>query len=185
MKIAVFLSALVLFSAVPATAQVALRRGDVVIDKVLPEVTKTPEYQITGSNKRSRNQDWLVVEAEFTTVPEVIDELTFKYSILLNGQLLVGEVTHVNIPKGKEHFSVAYVSPRTIDRFMGGKGLNAAAVENIKVEVSKQGQVLSEKALKPTAIPNVAQVTGMILNKTETPFAPLYWDRYEAIKAGR
>ena len=25
-------------------------------------------------------------------------------------------------------------------------------------------------------------VTGLVLNKNETPFAPLYWDRYEQIK---
>jgi hypothetical protein len=28
----------------------------------------------------------------------------------------------------------------------------------------------------------VPQVAGFLLNKNETPFAPLYWDRYEQIK---
>ena len=36
---------------------------------------------------------------------------------------------------------------------------------------------------KGAPVPNLPQVTGMVLNKTQTPFAPLYWDRYEAIKA--
>lgn len=154
-----------------------------VLERVLPSVQKTPEYTtVGGQQKRFKNQEWLEVEVEFTTKAELIDELTFKYFILLNGKLLVGDVTHVNIPKGREHYSVAYVSPRTIDRFMGGKPLNTAAIENIRVEVSKQGQVLSEKSLKPGATPNVAQVTGFVLNKTQTPFAPLWWDRYEAIK---
>jgi len=26
------------------------------------------------------------------------------------------------------------------------------------------------------------QISGFVLNKNETPFAPLYWDRYEQIK---
>ena len=29
------------------------------------------------------------------------------------------------------------------------------------------------------------QVAGLVLNKNETPFAPLYWDRYEQIKNAR
>ena len=28
----------------------------------------------------------------------------------------------------------------------------------------------------------IPQVAGFVLNKSETPFAPLYWDRYEQIK---
>jgi hypothetical protein len=29
------------------------------------------------------------------------------------------------------------------------------------------------------------QIAGFVLNKNETPFAQLYWDRYEQIKSGR
>jgi hypothetical protein len=177
-----FLSILLLLD-LSAHGQAALRRDDVVVEKVLPSVQKTPEFQITsGQTKRSRNQDWLEIEVEFATKAELIDELTFKYQVVLNGKLLVGDVTHVNIPKGREHYSVAYISPRTIERFMEGRSLTGASIENVRIEVSKQGQVLGEKSLKPSPIPNLPQVTGFVLNKMQTPFAPLYWDRYEAIK---
>ena len=75
-----------------ASAQVPVRPGDVKIDKIIPAVVKTPEYQITGGqNKRYKTGDWLEVEVEFTTAPELIDELTFSYKMLVNGKLLVGD----------------------------------------------------------------------------------------------
>lgn len=171
--------------ALTASAQVALRPGDVKIMKVLPSVVKTPEFQITGGqNKRYTLGSWLEVEVEFETIPEKIDELTFKYTILINGQLLVGEVTHVEIPKGREHYSVAYVSPRGLDAVMGGKPLSPAAIQGIWVEATASGMILSSQSLKPGQIPNRPQLPGLVLNKAQTPFAPLYWDRYEALKAG-
>jgi hypothetical protein len=35
---------------------------------------------------------------------------------------------------------------------------------------------------QPQWYANMSQVSGFVLNKNETPFAPLYWDRYEQIK---
>jgi hypothetical protein len=180
------LSAFALVSLVfPAVAQVPVRPGDVKIDKIIPAVVKTPEYQITGgANKRYKLGDWLEVEVEFTTIPEMIDELTFNYKILVNGKLLVGEITHMSIPKGKEHYSVAYVSPRSLDSILLGKTLTSAAIQGIWVEVSKQGMLLAQQTTSRGAVPNVPQVPGMVLNKSLTPFALLYWDRYEALKPG-
>jgi hypothetical protein len=53
------------------------------------------------------------------------------------------------------------------------------------VEVSKQGQVLDKASFKPGAPPNLPHLTGLLLNKDETPFGPLFYDRYEAIKKSR
>jgi hypothetical protein len=39
---------------------------------------------------------------------------------------------------------------------------------------------------RPQWYSGLPAVAGFTLNKNETPFAPLYWDRYEQIKpAGR
>jgi hypothetical protein len=174
--------ALCMFSA--AKAQVPIGPNDVVIDRVLPSVVKTPEYAISGPAKRFRNQDWLEVEVEFTTRPELIAELTFRFSILISGKLLVSDdVTYINIPKGREHYAVAYVAPRSLARVNEGRPLTGASIENIKVDITHQGQLLASKSLKPTPLPNVQQITGLVLKKPDTPFAPLYWDRYEALKA--
>jgi len=183
----IVLSALALAGLVVCASAQGLRAGDVKIDKIIPTLQKTPEYQITGGQaKRFKNAEWLEVEVEFQTVPEIIDELTFSYKILINKQLLVGEVTHVEIPKGREHYSVAYVSPRGLEAVMKGKQMNMAALEGIWIEVSKQGQVIAkDQTQKNAPVPNVQQIQGRVLNKSLTPFALLYWDRYEALKPTR
>ena len=178
------LSAAAIFGLIlSASAQAPLRPGDVKIDKVQPAVVKTPEFQFQGgTQKRSKPGDWLEVEVDFETKAEMIDELTFAYKILINGKLLNGEVTHINIPKGREHFSVAYVAPRSLESVMAGKQLTAAAIQGIWVDASRQGQVLANNGTVKTAVPNVPQLPGLVLNKSQTPFAPLFWDRYEALK---
>jgi hypothetical protein len=172
-----------------AFAQQALIPGkDVKLGKIDIAGVKTPEYQITGGpQKRSKIGTWLEVEIEFETKPEDIDELTFNYTIMVENKLLDGTVTHVNIPKGRDHFSVMYVSPRSLEKLTGGKALSPAAIQGAWVTVSKQGQVLdAPAAYKPgTQIPNLPHLAGLVLNKGETPFAPLFYDRYEAIKANR
>ena len=169
-----------------AFAQAPVGPGSVKLGKPAPEVLNTPEYQITGGpQKRSKIGKWLAVEIEFETKPEEIDELTFKYTILVEKKLLDGEVTHINIPKGREHYSVVYVSPRTLDKLTGGKPLTNASIENVWIEVSKQGQVLDRASLRPGAAPNLPHLAGLVMNKDETPFAPLFYDRYEAIKKSR
>jgi hypothetical protein len=169
-----------------ASAQSPVGPGSVKLGKVQPEVIKTPEYNVTGGpQKRSKIGQWLEVEVEFETKPEDIDELTFKFTVLIEKKLLDGEVTHINIPKGRDHYSVIYVSPRTLEKLTGGRPLTAGSIENVWVEVSKQGQILDKAAFKAGVPPNLPHLTGLILNKDETPFAPLFYDRYEAIKKTR
>ncbi len=167
-----------------AVAQAPIGPGAVKITKVKPDVVKTPDFSIrSGPERRSKIGDWIEIEVEFETKPEDIDELTFEYTIMVENKLLDGVVTHVNIPKGRDHYSVMYVAPRAIEKLTGGKPFNASSIQNVWVIVKKQGQVLAQEAVKNVAIPNLPHVAGLVLNKGETPFAPLYFDRYEAIKS--
>ena len=172
---------------IPASAQTMVAPGSVKLGKVQPAVVKTPEYSLTsGPQKRSKPADWLEVEIEYETKAEEIDELTFSYTIMIEKKLLTGQVTHINIPKGREHFSVVYVAPRTLEKLTGGKALTGASIENVWVTVERQGMKLDQpQSFKPGAIPNLPQQTGLVLNKDETPFAPLFYDRYEPIKKMR
>jgi hypothetical protein len=187
MKAFVFSIAALFAISCVADAQTPVGPGSVKLGKVQPSVVKTPEFQLTsGPQKRSKSKDWLEVEVEFETQPEMIDELTFKYTIAIEGKLLDGEVTHVSIPKGKDHFSVMYVSPSALAKLTGNKPLTGASIENVWVDVLHQGQKLAPTAnYKPGAPKNVPHLTGMVLNKDQTPFAPLFYDRYEAIKSAR
>jgi len=186
------LAALGVLSSAALAQAVAVGPGSVKITKVEIAGVKTPEYQIVGGpQKRSKTGTWLEIEVAFETKVEDIDELTFNYNVLIEKSLLDGSVTHVNIPKGTEHYSVMYISPRALEKLVGGKPFTAASIGNAWITVSRQGQVLdapaanAKAAYKPTAMPNLPHLAGLLLNKNETPFAPLFYDRYEAIRAAR
>jgi hypothetical protein len=80
-----------------------------------------------------------------------------------------------------------YISPRTLERFFEGKIPTSAssAVVDVGVTITKQGQLVAESIWKGRGQwwSTLQQVTGYVLNKSETPFAPLAWDYYEAIKS--
>jgi hypothetical protein len=164
-------------------------RADYEIKKISPAVITTPTYAYTlgPQHPTGRAQQWLEIEVNFQAVPEWTDELTVKYYILFAGQCLTGEVTHVDIPKGRDLYSVAYVSPRTIARILNGRPMTGVDIQDVGVQLVHQGQVLVTKSFKTQGETqwwqNQQQVTGKVLNKNQTPFAPLLWDRYEVIKA--
>ena len=171
-----------------AGAQTRTAAADFQLTKITKNLISTPQFTYTGAEQYQSNQRerWLEVEAEFAAGPEFTDELTFKYFILVNGTLLAGEVTHSNIAAGRENHSVMYVSPRTLARFNNNRPVTQTAVQNIVVQIVQQGAIKSELSLLRApaqwyvAMPKMA---GFVLNKNETPFAPLFWDRYEQIKS--
>ncbi len=118
-------------------------------------------------------------------------ELTFRYFVLLaNNKLLTGEVTHVDVVGGQELFSVMYVAPRSLALLLGNRAFNSADITNIEIQMLKPGvgaplAVRMFKPGQPLSTSTFQQIPGLLLNKSQTPFAPLYWDRYEAIKAAR
>ena len=173
-----------------AFAQGARTGADFQITKITKNLIATPQFTYGGAEQYQTNQRdrWLEVEVQFTATPQFTDELTFKYYILFNSNLLTGEVTHVNIPAGRENRSVMYVSPRALSRFGNNRPITTNSCQNIAVQIVQQGAVKDESSLsraQPQWYATLPQVLGFVLNKNETPFAPLYWDRYEQIKTGR
>jgi len=161
--------------------------ADFQITKITKNLISTPDFSYGGGGRYRINQGdrWLEVEVEFSAAPDWTDELTFKYYILFNGNLLTGEVTHVNIPAGRENRSVMYVSPRALTRFGNNRPIVANSFQNIAVQIVQGGAVKGELSLARAPAQWFAampQISGFVLNKNETPFAPLYWDRYEQIK---
>ncbi|SRR6266436_3256902 len=161
---------------------------DFQITKITKSLVSTPQFAYTGAPSYPTNQRdrWLEVEVEFAAAPELTDELTFKYYILFNGNLLTGEVTHVNIPAGRENRSVMYVPPRTLARFANNRPIAENSCQNVAVQIVQQGTVKAEASLNrapPQWFAALPQVSGFVLNKDQTPFAPIYWDRYQQIKS--
>ena len=181
------LAVFLVFAPLSGEAQVR-GAGDFQITKITKNLISTPQFSYGGAEQHppGGTDRWLEVEVEFAAAPEFTDELTVKYFILFNGRLLTGEVTHVNIPAGRERRSVVYVTPRTLARFAGNRPIAANSVQNVAVQIVQQGVVKAELSLaraQPQWYATIPQVAGLVLNKNETPFAPLYWDRYEQIKS--
>jgi hypothetical protein len=161
--------------------------ADFQLTRITKNLITTPQFSYTGAQQYPTNQRdrWLEVEVEFAAAPELTDALTFKYFILLNSRLLTGEVIHINIAAGRANHSVMYVSPQTLARFAGNNAFTPNAVQNIAVQIVQQGAIKSELSIaraQPQWYAALPAVAGFVLNKNETPFAPIYWDRYEQIK---
>jgi hypothetical protein len=170
----------------PSLVPVPVTAKNVKIEKIQPAVVGTPEFVVTQTTpKRSQAQKWLEIEVEFAVEGvEIVDELTFKFDVLLNGKLCPGEITHINIPKGKDRYTIMYVSPRNLERITDGHQLNPAMIQNAWVTILRQGQVLAISSMKDKGkpVPNLPLTPGMLSPKAETPFAALWSDRYEAVK---
>ena len=161
--------------------------GAFQVTKITQKLITNPQYSYSGAEQYQANQrdQWLEVEVEFAATAEYSDDVTFKYFVLLNGKVLTGEVTHTNIAAGKGMRSVMFVTPRVLARFNGNRAVTPNAIQNIAVQIVQQGAVKDEASMTRAAAQwytTLPQVPGLLLNKNETPFAPLYWDRYEQIK---
>jgi hypothetical protein len=179
-----------LFAPLAAFAQAAGTGQEFQITKITKNLIPAPQFTYAGAQQYPTNprDRWLEVEVEFAAAPKLTDELTFKYYILFNGNLLTGEVTHANISAGREKRSVMYVSPRALARFADNRPITTNSFQNIAVQIAQQGTVKAEGSLaraQPEWFATLPQISGLVLNKDQTPFAPLYWERYEQIKAGR
>ncbi|HET9418352.1 MAG TPA: Amuc_1102 family pilus-like protein [Chthoniobacterales bacterium] len=159
------------------------------LTRITRNFISSPQFTYAGAEAFpvDTRQRWLQVEAEFTAAPPVTDELTLKYFVLFNATVFTAEVTHTNVLAGRERRSVIYMPPRTVARFTpANRPLGPNSVQNIAVQIVRQGTVKDELSLNRAAVQwyaSMPQVSGLLLNKSETPFAPLYWDRYEQIKS--
>jgi hypothetical protein len=91
------------FFAAAAHLPAQTRAPDIQLTKITRSLIETPEFTYNGAaifRTNTRNR-WLAVDVDFSATPVFTDEATFKYYVLLDGKLLTGEVTHVNILAGR------------------------------------------------------------------------------------
>ncbi len=157
------------------------------IKKVDVAFVSTPEYRVDPPARQVRAQKWMQVEVTFEAKPDFTEELVFNYYIYFTKRLFVGQVHHVTIQKGRDLHSVAYISPKAIADILRGKQLTPSDVENVSVTITKPGIAapLASKSWKPSQgewWATMKQENGYVVDKSQTPFAPLSWDYYEALK---
>lgn len=195
------------FLLVAAKLSFAQTGSEAAISKVEAQLVMAPAVNYSGAPaKVVQPKKWMEIETTFAWQPlggtdPYTDDLTVNYYVLLNnisiqypqGALLTGQTTLSGVParsldpKNGELKTVIYLSPRNLERLFGGKAPSdiGSAVKDIGVTISKQGQVIASKSWRSQSgnwWPQFQQTSGYLMNKPETPFAPLNWDYYEAVK---
>jgi hypothetical protein len=200
-------AAAALFLAATSLSPAQAPAGQVIkITDIKPTLEKSPDFSVSiGPQRKATSQDWLWIEVSFLCKipgpsPAALPEVTFNYYVLLNnpspqnrtGTLLTGSVVHTGVVSGTDvHHSVMLVSPQTLKGLFGGKTPASipAAVQAIGVTASVQGQLQDEQSIlkgkgKKQWWNSFQQgPPGLVLSKDQTPFAPLFYDYFEAVKA--
>lgn len=149
---------------------------------------KTPIYNTDVSRSVVPAKDWGVVTVTYDTSQEWIDELVFQYYVLLlkggskkEYTLLKGSVAHIDIKLGRKHKSTMFVRPSTIERY--------GDIVAVAVEISMSGKEVASLSVpekwrtsKDESITKLTAKDGYLLNRSQTPFAFVNFDDYEAIK---
>lgn len=190
---AAVLAAFSLFSSGALAQAPAGSARPVTIKKIEQGKVRTPEYQAKNTTGQQRSRDWFRVEVIYDTEAEWLDEVSFTYYVVVKAKQLApgakspytlfkGDVTYINVDKGR-HKSDIYLHPSTIARF--------GDVERVATVVSQGGAMVAMDGLPPLSGANprwweqLSPKDGYLLNRTQTPFAMLNFDDYEAIKPGK
>ncbi len=163
---------------------------------------QSPVFTTGGKDKGFKPKDWLEIEAAFTVkmAPEppskTAERILVKWYIAVQHPdkkgsflLLTKDVTHVNVPLNEEIFSSVYLSPASVKRLTGSDRAGKGMVELVGYEVLVNGEKVAMETNKNkvgwwnTASDKISRSdTVPLLNKMETPFAHLWWDRYAEIQ---
>ena len=190
-KVLFFIS-FILFSGafgVMSQAQEPQGKKIVRIRRIKLNKLQTPQYKVTNIGQMSSiRRDWAQIDVEYETAPAWIDEMTCTFYVLMKARqaekgqqpyrLLRGEVTYVNIAKGK-HKADMYLHPSTLARY--------GAIERVAVLMRAEGRLVamdSQPSSNQRWWEQLTPLDGYVLNHMESPFAMLNFDDYEAIKTG-
>ncbi len=146
---------------------------------------KTPEYSVSISENLVNTRDWARVLVQFETFADWIDALEFRFFVQTQNQRsklelrFLGDFTYVDIPKGKQHLSSVFLRPNTFERY--------GDIIGIAVEVYANGELVAT-ASNPEAprgwwrTPTIKEVSGVLLERSQTPFAFVAYDAYVTAK---
>lgn len=173
--------------------------------KVEPEKPKfddlpSPDFNVS-TTKKFKPKDWLEIEASFKVhmTPEppskTAERVTVKWYIAVEHPdkkgaflLLTKDITHVNVPLDEEIFSSVYLSPASIKRLTGRDRAGKGVVNLVGYEILINGEKVAQETSDSkagwwnTTSDKISRSDSVpLLNKSETPFASMWWDRYAEI----
>lgn len=178
------------------------------VDKPAVVEILSPDNAGSAAKKSFKPKDWMEVEMKFKIEAKDKDKkfankVTVKWYVAAKNPdprgkgfvLLEKEVTHVNVPIGEDVYTSIYLSPNSVMRLTGGDKVSKSDIENAGGEILVEGQqpVGGKKGYftmggKPGwwTSGNLSRYDKIpLLNKAETPFKFLWWDRYAEIETER
>ncbi len=185
----------------PALAQ----RYLVEVDKPDFEDLQSPEVGGNTGKKNFKPKDWLEAEVKFKVTAssakiKFVDRVTVKWYVAAknpNGNgyvLLEKEINHINVPVGEDIYSSVYLSPAAVKRISGSDRAGKSILSHVGGEILINGSQPDKKSGYFTSRGKPGWWTSgklsrydkiPLLNKYQTPFKFLWWDRYAEIEERR
>lgn len=154
-----------------------------------------------GKQKSFKPKDWLEIETDLTVSlkPEpkskTLARMLVKWYIAVDNPekrgtmlLLTKDIEHVNVPLDEQIYSSVYVSPAAMKALTGNDRGGKRSVKYVGYEVLINGVKVAEETSKGkagwwnVASPKISRSDLVpLLDKTETPFANMWWDRYAEV----
>ena len=200
-----------LFSAVALgmlsmVSSLSAQAGKVTVDKPQFDSLTSPEVGGNTGRKSFKPKDWLEAEVKFRVempsdyTEKFVDSVTVKWYVAAEnpagkGTILLEKIIqHVNVPVGEDIYSSVYLSPSAIMRLSGGDRASKGVVKSVGGEILVNGSAAVKKSgyfsskgkpgwWESEALSRYDKVP--LLNKNQTPFKLLWWDRYAELKSDR
>jgi hypothetical protein len=167
-----------------------------------PTFDDLPSPEFSGGKQKSfKPKDWLEIEAKLkiSLSPEpkskTCEKLTVKWYIAVKNPeksgtflLLTKDIEHVNAPLDEDIYCSVYLSPASIKRLTGSDKGGKNAVQYVGYEVLINGEKVVAETDKGkvgwwnAATDKISRSDSVpLLNKSETPFSTMWWDRYAEV----
>lgn len=192
-------------AAILAPSSLLAQQQKATVGKIDFDAIPSPQVS-AGKDKSFKPKDWLEAEAEIT-IPSTnaeqkkigfLDQVTVKWYVAVKGVegakgpvKLAKDVTHINFPLDEAIYSSVYISPNLFKRLTGKDRASKDALEVVGIEVLVNGVKVGEGTTKMKEgwwnSPSLSDQSSKfpLLNKNETPFKMLWWDRYAEIAEDR
>ncbi|MES2476849.1 MAG: Amuc_1102 family pilus-like protein [Verrucomicrobiota bacterium] len=195
------ISASVAFAAL-SIASAHGQAAKVVGQKPVFDDLPSPEFS-GGKQKTFKPKDWLEIETalKISLSPEpkskTCPKLTVKWYIAVKNPeksgtflLLTKDIDYVSVPLDEDIYCSVYLSPGSVKSLTGTDKGGKQAVEYVGYEVLINGEKVAEETSKGkpgwwnTVSKGIARSESPpLLNKPETPFSTMWWDRYAEVAA--
>lgn len=199
-----FHSAIRMAAALTAAFSFAHAQQVAEVGRISYDDIPSPIFDIGGAAKNFNPKNWLEMEvgievpAQNRQQAEIgfIDRLLVKWYVAINDKatgkpvLLTKDVNHINVPVDEEIYSSVYISPNTLKRLTGSERAGKGSVEVVGIEVFVDGVKVGQATTKhQEGWWNAATLSRgdryPLLDKNETPFKMLWWDRYAEVEERR